>query len=83
LCKQNGITLVEIPFWWDTTKSSLQATIAQVRPELFPNATISGNAIPSESEKVSLRQLQQEGDDYSPTEAQLWPVLLFDRFPAV
>jgi len=81
LCEQNGITLIEIPFWWDTTKSSLQATIAKVRPDLFPHSTISGNVIPSESDKVFQRQLQQqEGDDYTPTEAQLWPnssVILF------
>ena len=26
-CKDKGITLIEIPYWWDKEKSSLMATI--------------------------------------------------------
>ena len=34
LCKDIGITLIEIPYWWDQSKGSLIATILQHRPEL-------------------------------------------------
>jgi hypothetical protein len=34
LCKANGITLIEVPFWWDGSREQLEATIAQKRPEL-------------------------------------------------
>jgi len=33
-CKQLGITLIEVPYWWDGKKDSLFATIQQYRPEL-------------------------------------------------
>jgi hypothetical protein len=47
-CKENGITLIEIPYWWDHKKESLAATINQLKPNLiqFP---ISGIPIPVES----------------------------------
>lgn len=32
-----GITLIEIPYWWDFTKESLAATIHRIRPELVPD----------------------------------------------
>ena len=35
ICKENGITLIEIPYWWDFKKSSLIATIHQQRPDLI------------------------------------------------
>jgi hypothetical protein len=35
-CKEIGITLVEIPFWWDFRLSSLRTTLHQVRPDLVP-----------------------------------------------
>ena len=31
-----GITLVQIPYWWNKKRSSLEATLHQVRPELVP-----------------------------------------------
>ena len=34
-CIENGITLIEIPYWWDFEKESLMATIYKQRPELF------------------------------------------------
>jgi hypothetical protein len=37
-CKQEGITLIHIPYWWDKQKSSLVATVRQRRPELLPDA---------------------------------------------
>jgi len=33
-CESKGITLLEIPYWWDFTKESLLATIKQKRPDL-------------------------------------------------
>ena len=30
-----GITLIEVPYWWDRKSSSLEATIYVQRPELF------------------------------------------------
>lgn len=35
ICNKNGITLIEIPYWWDFAKESLQATIYQIRPDLL------------------------------------------------
>src|SRR5688572_26691703 len=29
---QNGVTLIEVPYWWDRTKGSLEATVHKVRP---------------------------------------------------
>ncbi len=52
LCKQNGITLIEIPYWWRRDTPSLVATIKLHRSELledhdvtqgrdhFPNDTV-------------------------------------------
>jgi len=34
-CKQVGITLVEVPFWWDRRKESLLESILSQRPELL------------------------------------------------
>jgi len=28
-CLQSGITLIQIPYWWDRSKLSLQSTISQ------------------------------------------------------
>lgn len=33
-CKKAGITLVEVPYWWDCSIASLAATISNARPEL-------------------------------------------------
>lgn len=34
ICKEAGITIVDVPFWWDRKKGSLMATLSSVRPEL-------------------------------------------------
>jgi hypothetical protein len=39
MCERRGITLIEIPFWWDGKVDSLIATIHEARPELFPSWT--------------------------------------------
>jgi hypothetical protein len=31
--KQNGITLISVPFWWNKSNKSLQATIKYHRPD--------------------------------------------------
>jgi len=42
---QIGITLVEVPYWWDGSKDSLVATIRQVREDLLPEF-VGGTPIP-------------------------------------
>jgi hypothetical protein len=42
-CKMAGITLIEVPYWWDFEKESLMASIHQRRPELLENP---GNGVP-------------------------------------
>lgn len=43
-----GITLVQIPYWWDRTYESLASTIYSRRPDLFPDEIPQGNPIPAE-----------------------------------
>ena len=33
-CKENSITLIRIPYWWDQSRDSLAATIHKYRPDL-------------------------------------------------
>jgi hypothetical protein len=47
LSQFEGITLIEVPYWWDNTKDSLMATIKQHREELAPDAD--GFPIPREN----------------------------------
>lgn len=44
-CAMNGITLIEVPYWWDFKKESLMATIHQLRQDLVPLPEI-GEPIP-------------------------------------
>lgn len=44
-CKAAGITLIEIPYWWDYDKSSIIATIHQERPDIIKDPG-SGKPIP-------------------------------------
>ena len=41
-----GITLIEVPYWWDKQVSSLASTIYNTRPDLFDTKP-QGIAIPS------------------------------------
>jgi len=34
LCVRLGITLIDVPYWWDGTEGSLRATIARKRTDL-------------------------------------------------
>ena len=36
LCLSKGITLIEIPYWWDFKLDSLKSTIYQQRKDLIP-----------------------------------------------
>jgi hypothetical protein len=48
-CKSFGITLIEIPYWWDGQYESIAATIYRARPDLFQNVP-NGDPIPSQQE---------------------------------
>lgn len=37
ICKKTGMTLIQVPFWWDFQTASLASTVHQIRPELIPN----------------------------------------------
>ena len=37
LCKNDNVTLIVIPFWWDNCKSSIQGSLACVFGEKFPD----------------------------------------------
>jgi hypothetical protein len=50
-CTKEGITLIEVPYWWDGNQSSLLATLYQVRPELVPSGEDIGDPIPLEPPK--------------------------------
>jgi hypothetical protein len=45
-CLKEGITLISIPYWWDTERDSLANTIRQHRPDLLPEPAGNGEAIP-------------------------------------
>jgi len=45
VAKENGITVIEIPYWWDCTIDSLKATIHSIRPDLIRGIT--GMPIPT------------------------------------
>lgn len=44
-CKQKGITLVQIPYWWDRKLQSLAATINFLRPDLLTSISITSTPI--------------------------------------
>lgn len=40
LCEEHGITLIQIPYWWDKSLLSLQDIIFKVRPDLFHTPSV-------------------------------------------
>lgn len=34
-CQSIGITLIEIPYWWDGTEEQLTSTIMKIRPDMY------------------------------------------------
>jgi hypothetical protein len=55
--RQAGITLIEIPYWWDQRLATLQATIHKIRPDLIPNPGLA-SPIPTEE---PIRKLRASG----------------------
>ncbi len=49
-CNTQGISLIEVPYWWDFETDSLRATIHQHRPDLVSSPG-KGVAIPSSPPK--------------------------------
>ena len=57
ICFENGITLIEIPYWWDKQLSSLIATIHQQRKDqVFDYNFKEGNPIPMRFEDDFVHQ---------------------------
>lgn len=52
-CELNGITLIQVPFWWDGSKDSLLATIFRHRAELVNTSEI-GSPIPERWGELSI-----------------------------
>lgn len=51
LCERAGITLIEVPYWWDLSEAALRATLANIRPELnivVPQGAVAITAKPRE-----------------------------------
>jgi hypothetical protein len=61
-----GITLISIPFWWDKSVASLEATIHYYRPDLI-QATPSGKPIPLQMPNKYTKQFV-----YVPNAAKDW-----------
>lgn len=53
-----GITLIEIPYWWDRTRQSLGATVHKFRPDLLSQYK-NFNPIP-EHQTSDLKNLDEE-----------------------
>ena len=58
-----GITLVEVPYWWDRKLSSLAATVYNIRPDLFTEQP-QGNPIPL-SPPTKSESLEQGNKHYN------------------
>jgi len=78
VCNQHGITLIEIPFWWDERKKSLIGTIVRHRPDLcsmelgmIPEATIHSipenapSSILSRNEVASVQPVYQHSVNWT------------------
>ena len=59
-CKEAGITLIHIPYWWDKQKSSLVATIRQYRSDLLKQE-LSGTPIPTQPSSPSMSPMHLTG----------------------
>lgn len=64
LCLEKGITLVEVPYWWDFKKESLMATIQKEKPHIFkekieasPIPSLPPEGFPSSSTQFKLVQI--------------------------
>eukprot|EP01114_Cavostelium_apophysatum_P023792 TRINITY_DN9076_c0_g1_i1.p1 TRINITY_DN9076_c0_g1~~TRINITY_DN9076_c0_g1_i1.p1 ORF type:complete len:404 (-),score=59.76 TRINITY_DN9076_c0_g1_i1:239-1450(-) len=50
LCESAGITLIEVPYWWDLRKESLVATLGLARPDLV-RTPVDHAPIPNNSDR--------------------------------
>jgi hypothetical protein len=64
IAKDEGITLISVPFWWDKNPASLAATIRQIRPDIEVNF-VESFPIPTEVPRRVLMKYQ-----YVPNVAQ-------------
>lgn len=46
LCAQHGITLIQIPYWWNFSNDSLKATIHKYRPDIIQESQLSEGSTP-------------------------------------
>jgi len=53
LCADMGITLIEVPFWWDRSIATVAATIHKYRPDIIPEP-------PAGSRPVSMDVMPQQ-----------------------
>jgi hypothetical protein len=67
--KQMGITLIQVPFWWDWTTESLAATIRKCRYDLPLEEIAHFKAIPKEMPR---RYLKKAKFKYKPNVPQLY-----------
>eukprot|EP00818_Percolomonas_sp_WS_P005336 CAMPEP_0117441186 /NCGR_PEP_ID=MMETSP0759-20121206/3502_1 /TAXON_ID=63605 /ORGANISM="Percolomonas cosmopolitus, Strain WS" /LENGTH=745 /DNA_ID=CAMNT_0005233027 /DNA_START=59 /DNA_END=2296 /DNA_ORIENTATION=- len=61
--EQNGIQLIEIPYWWDETVDQFQATVHNVRADLVPSTPQGVEPIPEfppEKRSTSLYLMEPE-----------------------
>jgi hypothetical protein len=66
-CLIQGVTLIEIPFWWDGKEQSLISTIQLYRPELFQNKKLElGFSV------ITSPKYQQDVTFYQPTCSIIW-----------
>ena len=46
ICKLHGITVIDVPYWWNGSKTSLAATIKKIKPDVKLAITISDSEAP-------------------------------------
>ncbi len=52
-CSKKGITLIEVPFWWDFTISGLMTEIHLERPDLIPFSGHTESLVGKPSQDIS------------------------------
>jgi len=57
--RQKGVTLIRVPFWWDTKQESLVATIKEARPELLQHVKVGAPPIPARMPSQFFGQLKK------------------------
>jgi hypothetical protein len=62
-----GISLIQIPFWWDKSSQSLTATIRKYRPDLLQH--LESKALPIPTQMATHLQRKYE---YTPNIAQVY-----------